>query len=204
MACPSLEELLGLIQETLETRTKTEIAEHLSTCSKCEEKKRWLSQILDLTAADESFDFSEDVIQWSVAQFKASSAAAPSRMQIFAKLVFDTLQPAPALEVRSTAPPAGTRQMLYHAGSYEVDIRIEQLPDVNTFHLIGQIMVAGNTGSQLEGLIIRLMRGASEASAVADARGIFHLRSIKPGEYDLIINVSEGDLVINAITCRPE
>lgn len=204
MACPSLEELLGLIQETLESRTKTEVANHLSTCSKCGENQRWLSQILDLTTTDESFDFPEDVIQWSVAQFKAAGASEPTRMQIFAKLVFDNLLPAQALEVRSTAPPAGTRQMLYNAGNYDVDIRIEQLPDMNSFHLIGQIMTAGNTGSQLEGLVIRLTGGASDAAAVTDARGMFHLRSIKPGEYDLIINVPEGDLVINAITCRPE
>src|SRR5215475_11358992 len=129
MGCPSLEELLGLIQETLESRTKTEIANHVSTCSKCEKNQRWLSQILDLTATDESFDFPEDVIQWSVAQFKTAGASAPSRMQIFAKLVFDNLLPARAIEVRSTAPSPGTRQMLYNAGKYDVDIRIEQLPD---------------------------------------------------------------------------
>jgi hypothetical protein len=204
MGCPSLEELLGLIQETLEGRTKTEIASHVTTCSKCEENQRWLSQILNLAATDESFDFPEDVIQWSVAQFKAASSTAPSRMQILAKLVFDNLLPAQAMEVRSTAPPAGIRQMLYNAGNYDVDIRIEQLPDLNSFHLIGQIMAAENTGAQLEGLIVRLTGGASDASAVTDARGMFHLRSIKPGEYDLSINLPEGDLVINAITCRPE
>src|SRR5215475_9195494 len=99
MGCPSLEELLGLIQETLESRTRTEIAKHVSTCSKCEENQQWLSQILDLSATDQSFDFPEDVIQWSVAQFKAASESAPSRIQIFAKLVFDNLLPARAMEV---------------------------------------------------------------------------------------------------------
>ena len=204
MDCPSLDELLGLIQQTPESRTKTEIASHLSTCSRCEETQRWLSQMLDLTATDESFDFPEDVIQWSVAQFKASGESAPSRMQILATLVFDNLLTARVVEVRSTAPPAGTRQMLYNAGNYDVDIRIEQLPDLDSFHLIGQIMVAGNTRSPLEGLIVRLTGGASGASAVTDALGMFHMRSINPGEYDLIINVPEGDLVINAITCRAE
>jgi hypothetical protein len=160
MACPSLEELLGLIQETLESRTKTEIANHLSTCSKCMENHRWLAQMLDLTATAESFDFPEDAIHWSVAQFKAASASAPSRMQILAKLVFDNLLPARAIEVRSTAPPAGTRQMLYNAGNYDVDIRIEQLPDMNSFHLIGQIMAAGSTGSELEGSTVQLTAGA--------------------------------------------
>jgi len=204
MACPSLEELLGLIQETTAGRTKTEIAKHLSTCSECAENQRWLSEMLALTATDESFDFPEDVIHWSVAQFRAASASAPSRMQIFAKLVFDNLLPARAIEVRSAAPPSGTRQMLYKAGNYDVDIRVEQLPDVNSFHLIGQIIAAGNTGLALEGLTVRLTGGASDTSSVTDARGMFHLRSIKPGDYDLIVNVTEGDLVINAITCRPE
>jgi hypothetical protein len=204
MGCPSLEELLGLIQGTLEGRTKTEFAEHLSTCSKCEDNQRWLSQMLNLTATDESFDFPEDVIHWSVAQFKAASASAPSKMQILAKLVFDNLLPARAIEVRSTAPAAGTRQMLYNAGNYDVDIRIEQLPDMNSFHLIGQIMAAGDAGSALAGLTVRLTGRANDASAVTDAHGMFHLRRIQPGEYDLIINVPEGDLVLNGITCRPE
>jgi hypothetical protein len=204
MGCPSLEELLGLIQGTLDGRTKTDIARHLSTCSECEENHGWLSQMLDLTATDESFDFPEDVIHWSVAQFKAAGASAPSRMQILARLVFDNLLPARAIEVRSTAPPAGTRQMLYSAGNYDVDIRIEQLPDMNSFLLIGQIMAAGNAGLELAGLTVHLTGGPSVAAALTDARGMFHLRSIKPGEYDLIIDVPEGDLVINAITCRPE
>jgi hypothetical protein len=203
-ACPSLEELLGLIHETLESRTKTEVVNHLATCSKCVQNQRWLSELLDLTATDESFDFPEDVIQWSVAQFKGAAASSPSRLQIFAKLVFDNLMPAPAAGVRSTAPPSGARQMLYNTGNYDVDIRIEQLSDMSRFHLIGQVMTTENTASQLEGLIIRLTGGASDASAVTDARGMFHLRSIKPGDYDLIITVPEGDIVINAITCRPE
>src|SRR5215471_16034605 len=98
MACASLEDMLSLIRGTMDAGPKAALQAHMSSgCSICAENHRWLTEMLAVTERDDSFDFSEETIAWSVAQFKAASASAPSKMQILARLVFDNLLPAQAV-----------------------------------------------------------------------------------------------------------
>src|SRR5215831_1814723 len=122
MACISLDEILALIRGTIDPDQKAAAQAHISSgCKTCAENHRWLTEMLAVTERDDSFDFSEETIAWSVAQFKAASASAPSKMQILARLIFDNLLPVRIVEVRSMAAPAVSRQMLYQAGGYDVD-----------------------------------------------------------------------------------
>jgi hypothetical protein len=129
-------------------------------------------------------------------------------MQILARLVFDNLLPSRPLEVRSMAAPAVSRQMLYQAGGYEVDLRVEQFEAPGTILVLGQIASSAKKPSELAGLSVEMTRHGSgsgqedKKQTETDARGMFRLRDLTPGEYDIVIHVSEGDLSINAITCR--
>src|SRR5215467_4232481 len=130
MACATLEELLALIQGSIDAAAKAGIQAHMSSgCRTCAENHHWLTSMLAVTAEDHSFEFSEETIAWSIAQFKAASAGTPSKTQILARLIFDSFFPRRAVEVRSMAAPAISRQMLYQAGAYDVDIRLEQFED---------------------------------------------------------------------------
>src|SRR5262249_5208257 len=126
MACISLDEILALIRGGIAPAEKAAARTHISGCMTCEENYRWLMRMLAVTVRDDSFDFSEETIAWSVAQFRAASASAPPKMQILARLVFDSLLPAQTVEVRSMAAPGVSRQMLYQGGGYDVDLRLEQ------------------------------------------------------------------------------
>jgi len=209
MTCATLDELLALIQGTADVAARAGIQAHMSSgCKTCAENHGWLTQMLAVTSKDDSFNFSEETIGWSVAQFKAASASAPTKMQILARLVFDNLLPSRPIEVRSMAAPAVSRQMLYQAGGYDVDLRVEQFEAANAVLIMGQIVSAAKKPAELTGLSVELMRHDSgfgqedKKQTETDARGMFRLRDVTPGEYDLVIHVPEGDLSINAITCR--
>ena len=210
MACAPLEDLLALIQGTLEAEAIAVVQAHMSSgCGTCAENYRWLTAMLAVTAQDDSFDFSEETINWSVAQFKAASASMPSKKQILARLIFDNLLPARTVEVRSMAAPAISRQVLYQAAAYEVDLRLEQLEAASAIVILGQIVSTEKKSGGLAGLSVEMLRYAPEAGqedakhTETDSRGMFRFRDVTPGEYDIIIHVPEGDLLINAITCRP-
>ena len=207
MTCATLDELLALIQGTADVAARAGIQAHMSSgCKTCAENHGWLTQMLAVTSKDDSFNFSEETIGWSVAQFKAASASAPTKMQILARLVFDNLLPSRPIEVRSMAAPAVSRQMLYQAAGYEVDLRVEQFESSNAILVLGQIVSTAKKPNELAGLSVEMTRSGSgqqdKKQTETDARGMFRLRDVTPGEYDIVIHVPEGNLTINAITCR--
>ena len=209
MTCATLDELLALIQGTADVAARAGIQAHMSSgCKTCAENHGWLTQMLAVTSKDDSFNFSEETIGWSVAQFKAASASAPTKMQILARLVFDNLLPSRPIEVRSMAAPAVSRQMLYQAAGYEVDLRVEQFESSNAILVLGQIVSTAKKPNELAGLSVEMTRSGSgqqdKKQSETDARGMFRLRDVTPGEYDIVIHVPEGDISINAITCRTQ
>jgi hypothetical protein len=209
MTCVSLDEIVALIRGTIAPAEKANVQAHISGCTICAENQRWLSEMLAVTARDDSFDFSEETIAWSVAQFRAASASAPSKMQILARLVFDNLLPAQTVEVRSMAAPGISRQMLYQGGGYDVDLRLEQFETAGAILILGQIASTRAKPDELAGLTVEMTRHDSafgrldNKTAETDDRGMFRLRDVAPGEYDIVIHLPEGDFSINAITCRP-
>jgi hypothetical protein len=207
MACVSLDEILALIRGDIAPAEKAAAQAHISGCRTCEENYRWLMRMLAVTVRDDSFDFSEETIAWSVAQFRAASASASSKIQILARLVFDSLLPVRAVEVRSMAAPGVSRQMLYQGGGYDVDLRLEQFEAENTIFILGQIVSTRKKPDELAGLSVEMTRRGStfgqldNRTAETDGRGMFRLRDIAPGEYDIVIRLPEGEFSIHAITC---
>jgi hypothetical protein len=208
MECATLEDMFALIRGTIDTAAKAGIQGHMSSgCKTCAENYRWLTELLAVAAQDDSFDFSEETIAWSVAQFRAASASSPSKVQILARLIFDNLLPARAVEVRAMAAPAVSRQMLYQAGGYDVDLRLEQFEAARSILVLGQIASNEKKPDELAGLSVEMTRHGSGSAqedkkqTETDARGMFRLRDVTPGEYDIIIHIPEGDLSIYAITC---
>jgi hypothetical protein len=204
MSCPPLEELLQWLRGSLDPAAKSAIEVHLSAgCGNCEKNRQWLSGLLDVTAKDDSFEFSEETIQWSVAQFKVLSGMTKERRSLLSRLIFDSFRPALAADVRAAAPLLSGRQLLFEAEDYEVDLRVEPQDESTTFLVVGQIV---NTRSSVDvaRVSVELVAAQEKKKTETDARGMFRFRGVAVGDYDLIINLSEGDLLIHGIPCRTE
>src|SRR5262245_26722086 len=91
MACFSMEDLADLLLGRIDEPRTVEIDSHLSSgCTKCSENYHWLRKVLATAAQDHSFEFPEEVLKWSVEQFKVASAGLEKK-RFVAQLVFDSL-----------------------------------------------------------------------------------------------------------------
>ena len=97
-----------------------------------------------------------------------------------------------------TSEPVG-RQVLYRAGSYDVDLRFES-GETEGEDLIGQIVPGGKLPSAVEGAAVRLLQDEIVvAHAHANTRGVFIFLQIASGIYELKILVPEGEIEINRV-----
>jgi len=191
----------------LDAARSAEIKAHFSTgCSACSENYRLMQNLLALTAGDDSFAFPEDTIQWTVNQFKAASAMAPWGRQFLAQLIFDSFSPARQAAVRSSpARSLLSRQMLFRAGDYDIDVRLEAAERDPFLQWIGQILNKQNEQDGAGGLDVHLVRLPEPAGPMidlqtaTDSRGMFRLTDVPAGEYDLEIRVPEGEVRIRRI-----
>lgn len=199
MNCLSLSSLLDYLRGHLAAAERAAVSEHLDAgCPHCLENLRWLEEVQQLTAQDDSIEFPEPVIARVVARFKRQ-ARQPLR-QIFAQLIFDSLFPQQFAPVRADlageAAPV-SRQALYHAEGYDIDLRFERTGEAEGEDLIGQILSGHTDRAQLDGLTVQLLCDDAEASSTrTNARGIFRFTRLPSGACALKIHVPEGEISI--------
>jgi hypothetical protein len=199
MHCLSLSSLLDYLRGHLSEAERAAVSEHLAAgCPHCLENQRWLEEVQQLTAQDDSIEFPEPVIASVVARFRRQ-ARSPLR-QIVAQLIFDSLFPQQLAPVRADlageAAPVG-RQALYRAEGYDIDLRFERTGEADSEDLIGQILAGQTDRAQLDGLMVQLLCDDAEAAATrTNARGIFRFTRLPAGACDLKIHVPEGEISI--------
>lgn len=206
MLCPSIDVILAMRKGLLPEPEKTNVAAHISTgCSSCAEKQRLLTDLLSL---DGSSDFPESTHYRSTPQFRAAGTPPPETNRIPAQLIFDRFVPSRSLDARWTAMSAANRQTLYRAAIYDLDIRVEQLGGESLWRLIGQVSSRQHPNTGSSGRKARLFRLEPESGSAharqtfIDSRGIFHMRNVQSGRYDLVVEVLEGELFIHALSCE--
>lgn len=207
MDCPPLDALLDYSRQVLVPAESVQIAGHLQAgCRACWGNVGWLGEVVELTARDRSFDFSEDLIQGMVAWFKAQPVpSVPTLRKLVAQLIFDSLLPQQAAPVRGEAEssyvsPATGRQMLFQAEGYDVDLRFEAIEDETNEDLIGQVLPQNQTQSLLAGVIVELWQAEqTPRKMVTDQYGLFRFANIPSGVYDLKIQVVEGEISLHQV-----
>lgn len=208
MNCPTLHDLFQAMRRRASETESAEVMAHLSTgCPRCRENHQWLSEIVRLKTEDESFDAPEELIQWSVAQFRVQAAGfapKPSRLrQLIAELTFDSLTAERLVGVRSElagAEIAGPRRLLYHVEGYDVDLRFERAKGSASEEMVGQVLPEQKPIAPSDEFTIRLMKDEREVNlSRADANGMFVFSQVPDGVFDLKIEAAEGEILVNRI-----
>ncbi|MDX2032208.1 MAG: carboxypeptidase-like regulatory domain-containing protein [Blastocatellia bacterium] len=179
------------------------MAHFAAGCGDCQQRLAWLSEVVAVTAQDDSFVFSEVVIARIVAQFKGrmDGERAPLR-QLVAQLIFDSLFPAPFAEAREglSSPAPASRQMLFRTEEYDIDLRFEKSDGTAGDDLIGQVMAAEQSRTDPGPVLVRLLReGETAAQTRTNARGVFRFSALPPGVYDLRIYVADGEIRLDRL-----
>lgn len=205
MNCPSLDQLIDYLRGQLSSSEKNVVQTHLATgCQHCDAEFAWLTETLQLTRSDDSFDFSEDHLRWAVNLFKSQTAARETSIQRWlGRLIFDSFRAQPLAATRSdlmTERTVSGRQMLYKADAWDVDLRFEREGNTDTETLIGQVLSEQNLSAPAA-FTVRLMQGNEEtASTFTNASGMFRFTHLSTGSYDLLIRVPEGEIQISEIS----
>ena len=165
-------EWTDLVRDLVSREQRSEMEEHRANCSKCEAMFEFLRRVA-ITAQNESFyeAATEALLPAARRAFALQKAAGTTRDRLFrvlqtlvAQLTYDSaadLQPAGARGPRPTS-----RQMLYEAGDYCLDLRFDREPDSLGIALVGQIANRKKPGSNLATLPVFIV---SNNEIVAEA-----------------------------------
>jgi hypothetical protein len=202
-SCINLEKLVDYLRVKDEGAARQPIASHLATgCRTCTDNQQWLAEVLGLTATDQSFDFPEAPLQRTLAIFNPRrQKSTPKLREIVAQLVFDSFwQPQP-VQMRVGAPAfAHSRQLLFRAEGYDIDIRFELAETGQTDELMGQVLPTRTVPHALASLPVQLWQtDILQAEAQTNARGIFKFKQVNQGRYTLKLTAPEGVICLDPL-----
>ena len=142
----STEEWVDFVNQIVTIGQKAAMQKHLATgCNRCMETVSLWQKISKTASAEANYQPPTDAVRLAKAAFAtAGMAKREQKSQGLIEVLFDSLlQPALA-GARSVV--IGTRQMLYRADPYQIDIQIEPKPGSNRLVITGQLLDLSNPG----------------------------------------------------------
>lgn len=143
----STEEWVDFVNQMLTTNQSEAMQKHLDTgCHRCRETVSLWQKVSTTAALEADYQPSPETVRPAKAAFAASGSAQPKKKSSsLIEVLFDSfLQPAVA-GARSVV--IGTRQMLYRAGPYQIDIQIEPKSGSNRLVITGQLLDLDHPGA---------------------------------------------------------
>jgi hypothetical protein len=143
----STEEWVDFVNQALTADQTEAMQKHLATgCKHCAETVSVWQKVKKAATTEASYQPAPDALRIAKAAFAASGLARKKKEAAsLVEVLFDSfLQPAVA-GARSVV--VGTRQMLYRAGPYQIDIQIEPKPGSNRIVVTGQLLALNHPGT---------------------------------------------------------
>ena len=204
MTCPSFENLIDYADKG--RAGSEEVATHLDGgCAGCGATLEWYAGFVATAMTDESVEPPAWVTRRAVAIFAEAREAASARglrgliSRIRAALVFDSL----ATGLSADAIPArnagvASRQLLYTAAPYDVDLFIAGGARPESISITGQVLSSDAEGFEsVAGLTVTIERdGDVTAAAETSEFGEFTLRDVEPGVYDVRLAGETREIVL--------
>ncbi len=142
----STEEWVDFVKHVVTTGQNEAMQEHLATgCKRCKETVSLWQKVSKSAAAEVSYQPPADAVRLAKAAYLTTRLNTPQKASHrLVEVLFDSfLQPANA-GARSLV--IGTRQMLYRADPYQIDIQIEPKPGGNRIVITGQLLDLSHPG----------------------------------------------------------
>jgi hypothetical protein len=197
----STEEWVDFVNQIVATNQREIMQQHLASCAACTETVALWQRVHEQAIAERAYQPDSNAIRLAKAVFAGSSFAAVPQQKSTRnaiEVLFDSfLQPALA-GARSVV--IGTRQMLYRAEPYQIDLQIEPKPGSNRLVVTGQLLEIGSSVLTATGVQVSLSnhRGNSvvvttnefgEFSAELENSGDLELSIPGPNEQPIVISL---------------
>jgi len=138
------ENWIDFVNQAIGATEKLSMERHLKQgCKRCVKTVSFWQRVRQSAVAEEKYQAPEEIVRLAKAAFAGAGLTAPRKgKESRIKVLFDSfLQPVFA-GARSAG--TGTRQMLYRADPFQVDVQIEAKPGGNRLVVTGQVMDLSN------------------------------------------------------------
>ena len=154
MAHFTLEQWADFARNTLKTKSKAEMQAHLDTgCKRCGGALTIWTRVREVSAREHAYEPPAGTVRIVKSMLPRPGK---SRKQAVLDLLFDSAL-APALAgVRSTTSTA--RQLLYAAGAYRIDLRMEPQLDTERVSLMGQVLNSADPTQMIPTIPVTLIQ----------------------------------------------
>jgi hypothetical protein len=170
--------------------------QHIANCGKCSKVTETWQRVTKAAHRLPASEPPEPAVRIVKALY---SARAPQRAtglkSLVAELMFDSVLAPAQAGVRSNA--ANPRQLLFGAGDYRIDLRIEPRDDADKVALLGQILLANNPGKDLGSVRVSLTEGSRVlAKSQTNHLGEFQMECDLTAKLELRLMLPETQLAI--------
>jgi hypothetical protein len=182
------EEWIDFVNEATPQAKQAGMRKHLSAgCRSCEEQLTLWQKVRTTAAREADFQPPESAVRMVRAAYAATAIGHPKKKgSSLVQLLFDSfLQPAQA---GARSMTTATRQMLYRADSYQIDLQIESRPGSNLLVITGQMMDVSTPEFVSKGVPVMLSNyRESLVHAVTNEFGEFRCEIDNSGDLELSV-----------------
>ena len=190
------EEWVDLARNVVGADKRKAMQNHLdSGCKPCAEIVNLWQRVHEISQRDTTYAPPSSAVRSVKGMFGIYGGHRRPAHAAITQLIFDSFQmPRPA-GVRSVAP--SVRQLLYGAGEYRVDIRIEPQMDSPKAAVVGQILNSQDPEKTINAAPVRLFRaGKVRAECLTNRFGEFHFECDLESHLRLIVSVPDGAEIV--------
>jgi hypothetical protein len=158
MAHYSLEKWVDFARNVIREDEKVKMQNHLeSGCKQCSKERGMWQRLQQVARRETAYAPSEGAVRTVNAAFANLSTSRSSRAKSqIAQLLFDSFRSPILAGVRSSG--SASQQLLYGAGDYRIDVRIEPQMDSEKVVLIGQVLNSADPDERLSAARVRLLK----------------------------------------------
>jgi hypothetical protein len=182
----------------MDENEKQEMQGHLdSGCKQCSKELRMWQQLQRFTQREATYSPAPAAVRIASARLATESAWGPRRSKpTIASVLFDSSSSPLAFGMRSAGNDS--QQVLYGAGTYRIDVRVEPQMDSDKVRLIGQVLNSADPEARLSEIPVTLLKGREilvksttsqfgEFEIVGELVGGFRLVVMLPGRREVTL-----------------
>ncbi|PYT95873.1 MAG: hypothetical protein DMG38_25650 [Acidobacteria bacterium] len=191
------EEWINFVNQVVSPGELQEMNNHLKQgCKRCQETVSMWQRVERSAAAERNYQPPADTVRMVKAAFAAAGLHGQrkeSRSRI--SILFDSFLQPVVEGARSAA--TDSRQMLYRADPFQIDLQIEAKPDSNHLLVTGQLLDLNNPGiaGNDVGVTLSNLRG-HVVQAVSNQHGEFTCEIKNSGDLQITFSSSRGEPIV--------
>jgi len=193
----STEDWVDFVNHLVTGDRREAMRKHLTNgCKRCKETVSLWQKVSKSAAAEASYQPPADAVRLAKASFTASGMPhTREKAHSLVEVLFDSFRQPALAGARSVV--IGTRQMLYKADPYQIDIQIEPRPGTNRLVVTGQILDLSHPGIVGRDIPVTISNRRGNSAVVATNQfGEFSAEVENSGDLELSIKAEDDQPVV--------